>query len=82
MKLLLITICNCQHRLYSNSAQKMGAEGSCVIPARLRHALTECSGDLELLEVTLPATFTTARHSGLLQSLLNNGSGDSMDAVG
>lgn len=40
-------------------AQRLTAGDCCVIPAALGHALGECSPDLELLEATLPAVFTT-----------------------
>ena len=33
-----------------------------VVPAGRRHALRECSADLELLEVGLPASFATVSH--------------------
>ena len=36
-------------------AQRLAAGDSFVIPAGLPHALAECSEDVELLEVTLPA---------------------------
>lgn len=35
---------------------------ACVIPPGMRTALTECSGDLELLEVSLPGMFETRTH--------------------
>jgi mannose-6-phosphate isomerase-like protein (cupin superfamily) len=39
------------------------AAGDCfVVPAGMRHGLAECSGDLELLEVSLPAAFETVLH--------------------
>jgi quercetin dioxygenase-like cupin family protein/catechol 2,3-dioxygenase-like lactoylglutathione lyase family enzyme len=34
-----------------------------VIPPHLKTALTDCSGDLQLLEVALPATFETRLHA-------------------
>lgn len=40
--------------------QRLTAGDCCVIPAGLGHALGDCSPDLELLEATLPAAFTTA----------------------
>lgn len=41
------------------------AAGDCfVVPAGVPHALAECSGDLELLEVSLPAAFTTELRAG------------------
>ncbi len=38
-----------------HGSQRLEPGDSCVIPAQLRHSLTECSDDLELLEVILPA---------------------------
>ena len=34
--------------------QRMVAGDSCVVPAQQRHALTDCSDGLELLEVSYP----------------------------
>lgn len=42
--------------------EPLSAGDCCVIPAGMRHGLCECSGDLEVLEVSLPAGFETARH--------------------
>jgi hypothetical protein len=39
--------------------KNMGAGDCCVLPAQFDYALSGCSDNLELLEVTLPADFTT-----------------------
>ena len=36
-------------------SHRMEAGDSCVIPVQQRHALTDCSDDLELLEAKFPA---------------------------
>jgi mannose-6-phosphate isomerase-like protein (cupin superfamily) len=42
-------------------ASERMAQGDCVvIPAKLRHGMTDASDDLELLEVALPASFETS----------------------
>ena len=51
--------------------QRMVAGDSCVVPAQQRHALTDCSDDLELLEVSLPAALATLRHSVSVEALMN-----------
>ena len=51
--------------------QRMVAGDSCVVPAQQRHALTDCSDDLELLEVSLPAALETLRHSVSVEALMN-----------
>jgi len=38
---------------------RMVSGDSCVVPAGLAHALADCSSDLELLDVSLPARFET-----------------------
>ena len=50
-------------RLDGQPAQRLGTDDSVVVPAGLRHALTDVSADLEMLEVTLPAAFATVRHA-------------------
>jgi mannose-6-phosphate isomerase-like protein (cupin superfamily) len=47
------------------------AGDSCVIPAQQRHALTDCSDDLELLEATFPAELETQLHSMSVEDLMN-----------
>jgi quercetin dioxygenase-like cupin family protein len=42
-------------------SERLAAGDSFVLPAGLHYALTECSPDLELLEVALPAEFLTTR---------------------
>ena len=42
-----------------HAAQRIEAGDSCVIPAQQRHSFKDCSADLELLEVTLPAAIET-----------------------
>ena len=49
----------------------MEAGDSCVIPAHQRHALTDCSDDLELLEATFPAELETQLHSMSVEALMN-----------
>jgi quercetin dioxygenase-like cupin family protein len=51
-------------RREGGAVDKLSAGDSFVVPARMPHALTGCSTDLELLEVTLPAVFASARHPG------------------
>jgi len=46
----------------------VGAGDSFVIPAGLSHGLSECSEDLELLEVALPAGFATSTSGQVLRS--------------
>lgn len=41
-------------------AERLTAGDNVVIPAQVEHALGECSGDLRLLEVTLPARLATS----------------------
>ena len=41
--------------------QPLGAGDSFVVPAGLTHALTDCSSELALLEVSLPARFVATR---------------------
>jgi quercetin dioxygenase-like cupin family protein len=43
-------------------AHALGAGDAYVIPPGMKTALTECSADLELLEVSLPADFETRTH--------------------
>ena len=50
---------------------QMVAGDSCVVPAQQRHALTDCSDDLELLEVSLPAALETLCHSVSVEALMN-----------
>ena len=50
-------------RIDGQPAQRLGPDDSVVVPAGLRHALTDVSADLEMLEVTLPAAFATVRHA-------------------
>ena len=45
--------------LRCNGAHRLAPGDAYVIPAGMPFALDECSGDLALLEVTLPATVTT-----------------------
>ena len=45
-----------------HGAHDLAAGDAFVVPAGLRHALTACADDLELLEVSLPATFATSMH--------------------
>ena len=52
-------------------SQRMEAGDSCVIPAQQRHALTDCSDDLELLEATFPADLETQLHSMSVEALMN-----------
>ena len=52
-------------------SQRMEAGDSCVIPAQQRHALTDCSDDLELLEATFPAELETQLHSMSVEALMN-----------
>ena len=52
-------------------SQRMEAGDSCVIPAQQCHALTDCSDDLELLEVTFPAELETQIHSMSVDDLMN-----------
>ena len=51
-------------------SQRMEAGDSCVIPAQQRHALTDCSEDLELLEATFPAELETQLHSMSVDDLM------------
>jgi quercetin dioxygenase-like cupin family protein len=44
--------------------ERLAAGDSFVVPARLGHRLRECSEDLDLLEVSLPARFATSPPSG------------------
>ena len=41
--------------------ERLGAGDSVLLPARMAHRLAECSADLELLEVAMPAGFATER---------------------
>ncbi len=41
---------------------RLAAGDSFVVPASTRHALAQCSDDLELLEVALPAAFEMVQH--------------------
>ncbi|HVQ30993.1 MAG TPA: cupin domain-containing protein, partial [Vicinamibacteria bacterium] len=43
------------------NGHEVHAGDSFVVPAGLRHALAECSRDLQILEVSLPARFAAAR---------------------
>ena len=52
-------------------SQRMEAGDSCVIPAQQRHALADCSDDLELLEATFPAELETQLHSMSVEALMN-----------
>ena len=52
-------------------SQRLEAGDSCVIPAQQRHALTDCSDDLELLEATFPAELETQLHSMSVEALMN-----------
>jgi quercetin dioxygenase-like cupin family protein len=52
-------------------SQRMEAGDSCVIPAQQRHALTDCSDNLELLEATFPAELETQLHSMSVEALMN-----------
>jgi len=52
-------------------SQRMEAGDSFVIPAQQRHALTDCSDDLELLEATFPAELETQLHSMSVEALMN-----------
>jgi quercetin dioxygenase-like cupin family protein len=45
-------------------AERLGPGDSFVIPAKMKHALADCSPDLQLLEVALPAALPTTRHAG------------------
>jgi hypothetical protein len=49
----------------------MEAGDSCVIPSQQRHALTDCSDDLELLEATFTAQLETQLHSVSVEALMN-----------
>lgn len=53
-----------------HGAQQMAAGDSCVVPSGTHHALTDCSDDLEMLEVTLPASLETTHDSVSFQMLL------------
>ncbi len=52
-------------------SQRLEAGDSCVIPAQQRHALTDCSDNLELLEATFPAELETQLHSMSVEALMN-----------
>ncbi len=54
-------------------SQRMEAGDSCVIPAQQRYALTDCSDDLQLLEVILPSELETQLHSVPVEDLINIG---------
>ncbi len=45
-------------------AERLAAGDSFVLPAAKRYAFEDCSQELELLEVTLPAEFQTSLHVG------------------
>lgn len=52
--------------LHHESSHEKLAAGDCfVMPPTVRHALADCSDDLELLEVVLPAAVETIRHAGV-----------------
>ena len=51
-------------------SQRMEAGDSCVIPAQQRHALTDCSDNLELLEATFPSELETQLHSMSVDDLI------------
>ncbi|MEE8469558.1 MAG: cupin domain-containing protein, partial [Planctomycetota bacterium] len=53
------TTLDCEGR----GAQRLGAGDSFVVPAAMQYALADCSEDVELLEVTLPAAFETVSHA-------------------
>lgn len=53
------TTLHCEGR----EAQQLQPGDSFVVPASMQHALTDCSDDVELLEVTLPAAFETVVHA-------------------
>lgn len=46
------------------NAHTLSAGDAYVIPPHLKTSLSDCSGDLELLEVSLPAVFETIVHPG------------------
>ena len=52
-----------QLRAAGREHERLAAGDSFVVPAAMRYALAECSEDLELLEVGLPAGFQTIRHT-------------------
>ena len=52
-------------RASGREALDLRAGDAFVVPPRTRTAYEQCSGDLELLEVSLPGTFETTMHDGL-----------------
>ena len=48
-------------------AHGLTAGDAFVIPPHVKTSLTDCSEDLELLEVSLPATFDTTVHAGVIE---------------
>lgn len=51
-----------QLRCEGREHARLAAGDSLIVPAAMPYALAECSPDLELLEVVLPAGFQTIRH--------------------
>ena len=45
------------------ASELLTAGDSFIIPGALKHSFSECSKDMEVLEVALPAEFNTAHHS-------------------
>jgi mannose-6-phosphate isomerase-like protein (cupin superfamily) len=44
------------------ASELLTAGDSFIIPGALKHSFSECSKDMEVLEVALPAEFNTAHH--------------------